>query len=69
LLFCRDLEGYGWCVRKGHYLNVGIGPIQCCLARTCISRLRRWTAAAGWRGSAPGRRCGRSRVSRKRRGD
>jgi flavin-dependent dehydrogenase len=25
LLFCRDLEGYGWCVRKGHYLNVGIG--------------------------------------------
>lgn len=25
LLFCRDLEGYGWCVRKGEYLNVGIG--------------------------------------------
>lgn len=25
LLFCRDLEGYGWCVRKGDYLNVGIG--------------------------------------------
>ncbi len=25
LFFCRDLEGYGWCVRKGHYLNVGIG--------------------------------------------
>ena len=25
LLFCRDLEGYGWCVRKGGYLNVGIG--------------------------------------------
>ncbi len=25
LLFCRDLEGYGWCVRKGNYLNVGIG--------------------------------------------
>jgi menaquinone-9 beta-reductase len=25
LFFCRDMEGYGWCVRKGHYLNVGIG--------------------------------------------
>jgi len=25
LLFCNDLEGYGWCVRKGGYLNVGIG--------------------------------------------
>jgi geranylgeranyl reductase family protein len=25
LFFCRDMEGYGWCVRKGEYLNVGIG--------------------------------------------
>ncbi len=25
LLFCQDLDGYGWCVRKGDYLNVGIG--------------------------------------------
>ena len=25
LFFCRDLEGYGWCVRKDDYLNVGIG--------------------------------------------
>jgi flavin-dependent dehydrogenase len=25
LYFGRDLEGYGWCVRKGDYLNVGIG--------------------------------------------
>jgi geranylgeranyl reductase family protein len=25
LLFCRDFEGYGWCVRKGDYLNVGLG--------------------------------------------
>jgi geranylgeranyl reductase family protein len=25
LFFCRDLEGYAWCVRKGEYLNVGIG--------------------------------------------
>jgi flavin-dependent dehydrogenase len=25
LFFCHDLEGYGWCVPKGEYLNVGIG--------------------------------------------
>jgi len=25
LFFCRDLEGYGWVVRKGNYLNIGIG--------------------------------------------
>ncbi len=25
LFFCRDLEGYGWAVRKGDYLNIGIG--------------------------------------------
>ena len=25
LYFCRDLQGYAWCVRKGDYLNVGIG--------------------------------------------
>jgi len=25
LYFCDDLEGYGWCVRKGNYLNVGLG--------------------------------------------
>jgi menaquinone-9 beta-reductase len=25
LFFCRDLDGYGWCVRKGDYLNIGIG--------------------------------------------
>ena len=25
LVFCRDLEGYGWCVRKGRYLNIGLG--------------------------------------------
>lgn len=25
LFFCRDLEGYAWCVRKGDVLNIGIG--------------------------------------------
>jgi len=25
LYFCEDLDGYGWCVRKGDYLNIGLG--------------------------------------------
>ncbi len=25
LFFCRDLKGYGWCVRKGDFLNIGVG--------------------------------------------
>lgn len=25
LFFCRDLDGYGWCVRKHDYLNIGLG--------------------------------------------
>jgi geranylgeranyl reductase family protein len=25
LYFCADLAGYGWCFRKGRYLNVGLG--------------------------------------------
>jgi flavin-dependent dehydrogenase len=25
LFFCPDLRGYGWCVRKGEWLNVGFG--------------------------------------------
>lgn len=25
LYFCRDMKGYGWCFRKGSYLNIGLG--------------------------------------------
>ncbi|HKJ09983.1 MAG TPA: geranylgeranyl reductase family protein [Gammaproteobacteria bacterium] len=25
LYFCKDLMGYGWCFRKGDYLNIGLG--------------------------------------------
>lgn len=25
MFFCEDLKGYGWVVRKGNYLNVGLG--------------------------------------------
>jgi geranylgeranyl reductase family protein len=25
LFFCSDMKGYGWCFRKGNFLNVGLG--------------------------------------------
>lgn len=28
LYFCPDLSGYGWCFRKGDYLNVGFGRLD-----------------------------------------
>ena len=28
LYFCRDLAGYGWCFRKGDYLNIGLGRTE-----------------------------------------
>lgn len=28
LFFCRDLKGYGWCFRKGNFLNVGLGRLD-----------------------------------------
>ena len=27
LFFCRDLAGYGWCFRKEHHLNIGLGRV------------------------------------------
>lgn len=28
LYFCSDLLGYGWCFRKGHWLNLGLGRLD-----------------------------------------
>jgi menaquinone-9 beta-reductase len=28
LYFCSDMKGYGWCFRKGQYLNVGLGRLD-----------------------------------------
>ncbi|MGD2112814.1 MAG: NAD(P)/FAD-dependent oxidoreductase [Gammaproteobacteria bacterium] len=25
LYFCRDFKGYGWCLRKGDFINIGLG--------------------------------------------
>jgi geranylgeranyl reductase family protein len=61
LFFCRDMEGYGWAVRKGDYLNVGLGRRD---SRAFSSHLRSFLALvegglavaippdARWRGHA-----------------
>jgi geranylgeranyl reductase family protein len=41
LFFCRDLQGYGWCVRKGEYLNVGLGRLD---PRSLPAATRRFAA-------------------------
>ena len=28
LYFCEDLKGYGWCFRKGDFLNIGLGRLD-----------------------------------------
>jgi geranylgeranyl reductase family protein len=28
LYFCRDFHGYGWCFRKGNFLNIGLGRLD-----------------------------------------
>ncbi len=28
LYFCRDMRGYGWCFRKGRFLNIGLGRMD-----------------------------------------
>jgi menaquinone-9 beta-reductase len=28
LFFCQDMKGYGWCFRKGDYLNIGLGRLD-----------------------------------------
>ncbi len=28
IYFCNDLSGYGWCFRKGNYLNIGLGRTE-----------------------------------------
>lgn len=28
LFFCTDMKGYGWCLRKKNYLNVGLGRLD-----------------------------------------
>ncbi|MGE0455840.1 MAG: FAD-dependent monooxygenase [Vicinamibacteria bacterium] len=52
LYFCRDLRGYGWCLRKGDYLNVGLGRRD---PRALSSHVRELEGFLKWSGRiAPG---------------
>jgi geranylgeranyl reductase family protein len=69
LYFSRDLRGYGWCFRKGDYLNVGLGRRDQRTLPQQLDAFLAWLACeerivaprAGWRGHAYLLREGRSR--------
>lgn len=61
LYFCRDLEGYGWCVPKGEYVNIGIGRRERGDFNTHVRQFIAWLEQRGtlpakaslkWRGHA-----------------
>ena len=52
LYFCPDLQGYGWCFRKGRYLNVGLGTER---AHGLASALDGFCAFLRERGTIPRR--------------
>jgi geranylgeranyl reductase family protein len=42
LYFCPDLKGYGWCVAKGDYLNVGLGREDTHRLSEHVDQFRGW---------------------------
>jgi flavin-dependent dehydrogenase len=52
LYFCRDLRGYGWCVRKGEYLNIGLGRLD---RRSLPAATAQFVAFLEARGKLPSR--------------
>jgi geranylgeranyl reductase family protein len=47
LYFCRDLDGYGWCFRKGNFLNVGLGRENGHGMADSVREFWRWLEARG----------------------
>ena len=47
LFFARDLRGYGWVVRKGRYLNVGIGRQDTAAFPRHVDAFLDWLEARG----------------------
>lgn len=50
LFFWPDLQGYGWCVRKGDYLNIGAGHLK---EAEFPARVRRFASLLEDRGLVP----------------
>ena len=47
LYFCDDLKGYGWCVRKQNYLNIGLGREGNHRLNEQVQALWSWLVARG----------------------
>ena len=47
IYFCDDLAGYGWCFRKGDFLNVGLGREDRCRLHQHVARFRDWLDGRG----------------------
>ncbi len=47
LYFCADLKGYGWCVAKGEYLNIGLGREDSRGLAGHVERFRAWLQSTG----------------------
>lgn len=48
LFFCRDLKGYGWCLRKQSYLNVGLGRVDQHSLPAATADFLRFLTTRGW---------------------
>ena len=56
LYFCEDLKGYGWCFRKGNFLNVGLGREGNHRLAEHVQTFSRWLESQGKvPAGAPGR--------------
>jgi geranylgeranyl reductase family protein len=47
LFFCPDMKGYGWCFRKGNFLNVGLGRLDPRALPNHVSNFLRFLRTAG----------------------
>jgi geranylgeranyl reductase family protein len=47
LYFCSDFKGYGWCFRKGNFLNVGLGRMDQHRLSEHLSSFLRFLMSAG----------------------
>lgn len=47
LSFARDLDGYGWCVRKGRWLNAGFGTLRHQVLKQLLEKYVNWLRQRG----------------------
>ena len=48
LYFCQDLRGYGWCFRKGEYLNLGLGRTEAEGFQAHMAQFREFLGSQGF---------------------